>query len=1064
LKQKIVSLVVIFLLLVSSISIVLVNSAAVSAASPTITLNLTSGPAGAVVTVLGSGFSSNETGINITFDSVPVTTGIVANAAGTWSSSFTVPTAIYGNHSVGAFGSVTAAASVPLISFFVLTPNVTITQNTGTAGTQVSVSGSGFAPGETGITVTFDDNPIIHGIVANSLGNWSGIFTVPLTTSGYHVISAYGTITQAGFVPSLTFLVVNPSVTVSPTNGTPGTLVTVSGSGFGAGETGITMTFDSTPVGFLVTASLQGTWSGTFTVPAAAGGGHVITAYGAATSANNVASVTFIVTPIITSSQTNGPPGTSVTVNGYGFGANESGITVTYDTLSAASGITASSQGSWKATFTVPSSAAGSHALAAFGASTRASSITTVYFTVNPAIAISQTNGSPGATISVNGNGFGSNETGITITYDGSAVASGITADSQGSWKGTFDVPSSASGSHTVSAFGSATPSGTVTGVIFSLNSSIAISQASGTTGTLITVTGSGFGSNETGITITYDNNPVTSGIAANSLGNWSGTFTIPASASGSHKVAAYGLSTQASRVAGANFKVTPIISVSPTPGYVGKPVVVSGSGFIANSALLVTYDNQDISTAGITTDATGSFNVSFNAPASVGGNHTINVADVQKNSAKATFTMDSTPPPVPTPLSPKDGSSAGFLGGATPTFTWSNVTDPSGVSYTLEVDTSPDFSNPVVEKTGLTANRYTLTSAESLPYGKYYWRVQATDGASNASAWSAVLLVKSGVMKAWLFILIVLIIVAGIGAGVYFLIRRRPSKAGPVVVTGIEAPQTVQGEWRMVESEPTSEQSQLPWRLALPEPTKKGKTISTEDQARLKVIIDFAQSLPLVEPDFNTDWIFDLIEADIGAQMSAPVYEKLFQGELGVSYDPAWLRHPAYQDLTTLLQKQAILQDLNTFVGDTNHCVAEAISMLQQIYLEAKPELPADLLERGGWWFITAVYTDAVSWFAGKSLREPSERDYSVKPASWPGADMTERWLCGEDPTPFSGELVLINDDAEASKLRTIHIRLRRSWRSNDKARQVAAMITRIQLQQSRLLSTFSQFDRLKL
>jgi hypothetical protein len=340
---------------------------------------------------------------------------------------------------------------------------------------------------------------------------------------------------------------------------------------------------------------------------------------------------------------------------------------------------------------------------------------------------------------------------------------------------------------------------------------------------------------------------------------------------------------------------------------------------------------------------------------------------------------------------------------------------------------------------------------------------VKAIDGASNESAWSATLLLKSGLMPAWLLALIIIVAVAAAGTGIYFLIRRRPSRAAPVVVTGIEGPQTVQGEWRMIESEPTSEQSQLPWRLALPE-AKRGKAISAEDQARLKVIIDFAQSLPLVQPDFTVNWLVDLIESETGTQMSAPVYEQLFLGSLEVSYNPAWLRHPIYQDLTALLEKQAILQDLDTYVTDTNHCLSEAMSLLQQIYGEAKPELPADLLPAGGWRYVTAIYTDAVSWFAGKSLREPSERDYSVKPAGEHGPYMSRRWLYGEDITPFAGELILVADDAEASKYRMIHIRLRRTWRSNDKARQMAAMITRIQLQRGRLLNTFSQFDRLKM
>jgi hypothetical protein len=1039
------------------------NPAMVFAAG--LSLSLTSGPAGAQVTVTGSGFGVSETGISITFDSVVIVSGITANTGGGWSGTLTIPTAAYGNHSVGAFGANTTAASVPVVSFFVLNPNITINQSTGPSGTPVTVSGTGFAPSETGITITFDGNALITGLVATTLGNWSGTFSVPSGSSGFHSVSAYGAITQAGFVPNLNFTVVNPAITINKNGGPPGTLVNVNGTGFSSGETGITVTFDGTSVSTLVSANLQGAWSSTFTVPAAVGGVHNVSAYGSITRAGTVGSVSFVVNPAISASQTSSIPGSQVTMNGAGFGANEAGITLTYDGVAVASNIAANAQGSWRTNFTVPLSASGSHAVTAFGSITLASSVTAINYLVGPGITISQSSGAPGIQITVTGAGFGGNEGAINITYDGTSVTSGIAADSQGSWKGTFTVPSSVAGAHTVSAFGTTTLVGSTQGVTFTLNSGVTLSQANGAPGAQVTVTGSGFASNEGGITITYDGTPVATGITANNVGNWSGTFTVPASSSGSHKVQAYGLITQASQVAAANFKISQAISINPASGFVGKPVTVSGLGFVANSPVTITYDNQDLTVTGASTDINGNFSVTFNAPPSTGGSHSITVTDGQKNSAKVAFTMDSTPPPVPSPVSPKDGGRAGFLGGSTPTFSWSAVTDQSGVTYTLEVDISPDFASPVLQKAGLTVSRYTLTAAESLSYGKYYWRVQAVDGASNASAWSSVRLVKSGLMMAWVFAVILIIVLGVIGSGVYFLLRRRKPKARPVVVTGVETPQTVQGEWRMIENEPSAEQSQLPYRLALPAaPAKRGKTISTEDQARLKVIIDFAKSLPLVEPDFNADWLTELIENYTGAQMSEAVYEKLFLGELDVKYDPTWMHHPAYQDLTALLQKQAVLQDLNTFVGDTNQLVADAISILQQIYREAKADLPADFLPRGGWWFTKAVYTDAVSWFAGKSLREPSERDYSIKSASETGGEAGERWLFGEPSTPFEGELILVTDDTEFVKFRSLHIALRRNWRSNEKARQVAAMITRIQLQRSRLLNTFNQFDRFKL
>jgi len=97
------------------------------------------------------------------------------------------------------------------------------------------------------------------------------------------------------------------------------------------------------------------------------------------------------------------------------------------------------------------------------------------------------------------------------------------------------------------------------------------------------------------------------------------------------------------------------------------------------------------------------------------------------------TFTIDLTAPAVPTLQTP---ANAAVTNNKTPSLTWSAVTDPSGVSYSVQVSTSNTFDTTVVNVSGLTSNAYTVPSA--LADGTYYWRVGAVDGAGNSSAWSA--------------------------------------------------------------------------------------------------------------------------------------------------------------------------------------------------------------------------------------------------------------------------------------------------------------------------------------
>jgi hypothetical protein len=1038
------------------------SSVSVQAATPAITINPISGLPGTVVTVAGSGFSANETGVRITFDSNPITPAITADSLGNWSGTFTVSTAVLGPHTVSAFGSITPSGVVPNVTFTLLNPSLSISPANGPPGTVVTVTGSGFAASETGITITFDGNPVASGISANSLGNWSGTFIVPASSPGAHSVSAYGPITLSGFVLSITFIVPNRILAINPRSGPPGTVVTVTGSGFGAGETGITITFDGNPVASGISANSLGNWSGTFTVPAAPSGAHTVSAYGSMTPARFIPSINFMVSPAIAVSTTSRPPGGSVTVTGSGFSAGETGITITFDGNPVASGISANSLGNWSGTFTVPAVPLGSHTVSAYGSITLAGSIPSINFMVNPTIAVNPTSRPPGSPVTVTGSGFGAGETGITITFDGNPVASGISANSLGNWSGTFTVPDSPSGSHTVSAYGSITLAGFIPSINFMVNPTIAINPTNGPPGGSVTVTGSGFGAGETGITITFDGNPVASGISANSLGNWSGTFTIPASVLGSHSVGAKGSITQGGSLGGTNFGVTPGISLKPVSGYVGSTVQISGSGFAVNSTLTFTYDDKEILAEGVTTDATGSFVNSFVVPKSKAGGHTISVTDVQGNSAKTTFSMDSTPPPVPVSLSPEDGARIGILGDITPTFTWSNVSDPSGVTYSFQVDMYPDFSQPVLDKTDITASHYTLTAAEALPRGQFYWRVKAIDGASNESAWSQVRLLMSGLMPLWALVLIILVGIAAVGSGGYFgLLLLKTRRRQVFTVPEIAVPHIIKGEWREIES--AEETPKLPWRLSLPEPTKGAKKLSTEDQARLIVIIDFAQSLPLVEPGYNVNWLVDLIETGRGIKMSAPVYKQLLKDGLEVNYEPQWTRHPIYQDLLSLLEGQSILQDLNGFVDAVNRCASQAVSFLQDIYQDTIKEAPPGFMKKGGWEFISSVYADAVSWFRGKFLYDPSERDYIIKPQKGLARGTQALELKGEETTSFAGPIIRASSDEEALRLRSLHLKLRWAYRDNNRAKEIATMLTQLEVQRRRLLIFFSEFGRLK-
>jgi hypothetical protein len=73
--------------------------------------------------------------------------------------------------------------------------------------------------------------------------------------------------------------------------------------------------------------------------------------------------------------------------------------------------------------------------------------------------------------------------------------------------------------------------------------------------------------------------------------------------------------------------------------------------------------------------------------------------------------------------------------------FAWEGVSDPSGISYLLQIATDSEFSSLVLERSGISQPEYTLTGEEALAPNKeggfYYWRVKAVDGTFTESDWT---------------------------------------------------------------------------------------------------------------------------------------------------------------------------------------------------------------------------------------------------------------------------------------------------------------------------------------
>ncbi|MGD0856633.1 MAG: IPT/TIG domain-containing protein, partial [Dehalococcoidia bacterium] len=447
--------------------------------------------------------------------------------------------------------------------------------------------------------------------------------------------------------------------------------------------------------------------------------------------------------PNITIDTITGAAGTTVTVIGHGFALSEKNINVTYDSTSVKSSITADEEGTWTTSFTVPTSIKGKHAIGAYGDTTATTAVSNKTFTVSPTVTISPTTGGVGTVITVVGAGFASSESSIKVLYSDTEVRTGITADTTGSWSTSFTVPSSTRGSHTIGVQGSITASTDVAAMSFTVAPAIVCSQSTGSVDDEIKVSGNGFANNESSIQLTFDDKPLATNIIADDNGYWTATTKIPAASGGTHTIGASGRITLATDVTTVPFTIESILSVLPKNGNVGDDLKVSGSGFTASKDFSVTWNNSAIASG--TVNDSGIFQTDFKAPGGKNGAITITATDSKGITASTVFNMDTTPPDVPQISSPRDGATVGFMGDTKVAFKWTDVSDPSGVTYDLEVSDESNFSKTLVSQTKLSDSKYTLSEAESLPNGEYYWRIRAVDGATNTSAWSPTASVKVG-------------------------------------------------------------------------------------------------------------------------------------------------------------------------------------------------------------------------------------------------------------------------------------------------------------------------------
>ncbi|MDE1764309.1 MAG: hypothetical protein KGH88_08710, partial [Thaumarchaeota archaeon] len=596
-----------------------------------ILLNPGSGHTGAAATIkiTGSGFASSSA-VTLTFNGTKITTNpshITTNSSGVFAAIFSVPGLPAGTYSLTGIDASNNLGSAP----FNVLPSISLNPSSGTNGTKVTVTGSGFA-GSSAVTLAFDNATLSTSTIAtDSSGSFTATFSVPVSIAGQHTVKATDFKNNAA---SATLGVI-PQIRVNPSGGPAGQTVTVTGFDFSP-LAPVTLTFNGTTIQTspsAIATDSSGSFTATFSVPHITAGSYLIVATDPKNNVSFSAASVFTVTLAVSLTPATSHVGDEVTVGGSGFNSLST-VTLTYNGIPV--GISSTNpSGAFTATITIPPSGIGSQHLVVSDASCNA---VNSLITINPSLTLNPSTGLSGRLVTVTGSGFASSSA-VTLTYDGTTLStspSTVTTGSSGSFTTVFTVPQSATGSHSVKATDSQNNGISAVYYIDNLPAYMSLKPGDGAANSTIAINGSSFlPSSKMKLSFNGTSNATT---MTDSSGSFDNMFTIPPAPAGQYKINATNIS--GSILSTAVFSAGPSLSLNPTNSPAGDTVTVTGGGFGKSSQVTLTYDGIQLATvpSTITTDKSGSFTATFTVPATTTGQHTL-VATDPANHITAAYT-----------------------------------------------------------------------------------------------------------------------------------------------------------------------------------------------------------------------------------------------------------------------------------------------------------------------------------------------------------------------------------------------------------------------------------------
>ncbi|MTD14456.1 choice-of-anchor G family protein [Nakamurella sp. YIM 132087] len=640
----------------------------VTAAAPTATaIDPAAGPAtgGQTVTITGTGLQYGPTTVSV--GGTPATD--VTPAPDGTSLTFTTPPGTPG--AVGVTVTTAGGTTTPALTYtYVAAPTSdALAPGSGpiAGGTTVSMTGTGFVPGATTVTIGGITVPAAD-VTVNGTGT-ALAFDTPAHATGTVDVTATtigGTTAPLAF----TYLPVPTATTIDPAAGPVGggQTVSITGSGFVAGAT--TVAFDGVP-GTAVTVTPGGT-SLTVVTPAHVAGTVPVTV---TTPGGTSAPLDYDYLPAPTATALDpvqGPAagGQTVTVTGTGFVPDLTTVSIGgVDIDTADVDVTSPTSLS----FTTPAHAPGAVTVSVQTPGGASAPLAYTYVAAPVVTSLTPDHGteSGGTTVTVTGSGFVAGETSLTI---GGLTVDPADVDVTAPTSLSFVTPAHAPGTVQVRVLTVGGTSGPLPYTYDPVPTAASLSPDTGPLvgGTLVTVTGTGFVPGLTGVTLDGTPTPVTVG------SDTSLTFLTPPGV-----VAGDTLAVVVTNGVGA--ESTPPLTFTygdPTvsagsPGVVGTPTPVTGTGWPAGAAVTITLLDGATPVTGATisttTTASGTFPGGVLLPLPDGtpaGTHTVSADDGEGNTATDTLVVITTPPPAAPTIDAIAPDSGPLLGGTEVTLT----------------------------------------------------------------------------------------------------------------------------------------------------------------------------------------------------------------------------------------------------------------------------------------------------------------------------------------------------------------------------------------------------------